>query len=336
MVVFLFVALFCVALVITLIGSYLSPRARNSRNIACAPVPRRDLGQGDRIRNVRRAPVADQPYRQLKRSHAPQEHVWIERGQASSLRAATHRLHSSSRRTGVKDTIGLWSARIPHWLKLTLLSGTSFSLCLFLFVQMANVGFSPAIAIMNNFAPQSTPVSTNLLVYGENLSISNASKSLVRIAQLDPNQYGSQDEHSQWAGSACSAAAMTEIINAYGHNYRITDILKVEAGLHEITPELGLLEAKGIDRTMDQFDFEMVPLKHATLDNAIAIANQGHPIIVSFANSGYWPGGHILVLRGGDAQNVNLADSSRLNLTVVPRGQFLQWWNGFTALAVPQ
>jgi hypothetical protein len=129
---------------------------------------------------------------------------------------------------------------------------------------------------------------------------------------------------------------MTEIINAYGHNYRITDILKVEAGLHEITPELGLLEAKGIDRTMDQFDFKMVPLKHATLDNVIAVANQGHPVIVSFANSGYWSGGHILVLRGGNAQSVELADSSRLNLTVVARSQFLQWWNGFTALAVPQ
>ena len=127
-----------------------------------------------------------------------------------------------------------------------------------------------------------------------------------------------------------------EIINAYGHNYRITDILKVEAGLHEITPELGLLEAKGIDRTMGQFGFKMVPLEHVTLDSAISVANQGHPIIVSFANSGYWPGGHILVLRGGDAQHVELADSSRLNKTVVSRDQFLQWWKGFTALAVPQ
>jgi len=129
---------------------------------------------------------------------------------------------------------------------------------------------------------------------------------------------------------------MTEIINDYGYNYRIMDILKVEAGLREITPELGLLEKQGIDRTMDHFGFKMVPIEHATLDNAIAVANQGHPIIVSFTNSGYWPGGHILVLRGGDAQNVQLADSSRLNLTVVPRSRFLQWWNGFTALAVPR
>jgi hypothetical protein len=229
------------------------------------------------------------------------------------------------------------SAYIPQWLKLTFITATIFSLCLFIFVQMLNSRLFPAtIAIITNLAPQSQPDSRNTTLDVTNLSAADASKAIVRIAQSDPNQYGSQGEHDQWANSACSAAAMTEIINAYGHNYRITDILKVEAGLHEITPELGLLEAKGIDRTMGQFGFKMVPLEHTTLDSAISVANQGHPIIVSFANSGYWPGGHILVLRGGDAQNVELADSSRLNKTVVSRGQFLQWWKGFTALAVPQ
>jgi hypothetical protein len=342
MVVFLLVALFCVGLIITLIGLHLSPhpRTRRIRDAAYASMPGRGSSQGDRTRNVRRMPAVDQPYRQLKRPYAQQGHVEVEwgqgRGQSASLRVATHRLHSSSGRKDVDGIVGTWSARIPHWLKLTLISGAVFSLCLFLFVQMANFSLSPAMAIMNNFAPQPTSVPINPMVYGENLGLANASKSMVRIAQLDPSQYGSPDEYDQWAGSACSAASMTEIINAYGHNYRITDILKVEAGLHEITPELGLLEKKGIDRTMDQFGFKMVPLEHPTLEGAIAVANQGHPVIVSFANSGYWRGGHILVLRGGDAQNVELADSSRLNLTVVARSQFLQWWNGFTALAVPR
>ena len=237
---------------------------------------------------------------------------------------------------GANDTVSLWGTRVPRWLKLTLISGTTFSLCLFLFVQMMNARIFPSIAIITNLNPlaQSDPKNTTL--YGENMGVSNASKSIVRIAQLDQSQYSSPDEYNQWAYSACSAAAMTEVINAYGHNYHITHILKVEAGLHEITPELGLLEDKGIDRTMAKFGFKMIPLQHATLDAAIAVANQGHPVIVSFANSGYWPGGHILVLRGGDAQNVELADSSRLNKTVVSRSQFLQWWRGFVALAVPQ
>ena len=66
----------------------------------------------------------------------------------------------------------------------------------------------------------------------------NASQRLVRISQLDPNQYSSTGEYNTWAYSACSAASMTEVFNAYGHHYRITDILKVEAQLGEITPAL--------------------------------------------------------------------------------------------------
>src|SRR5262249_43051256 len=162
-------------------------------------------------------------------------------------------------------------------------------------VQMGGFGATPALAIMG-FAPPPTPINTHAVMYGEDLGPTNASNALVRLGQLDPKQYASQDEYNQWSPSTCSAAAMTEIINAYGHDYRIVDILKVEAGLDEITPEQGLLEAKGINRTVDQFGFKMLPLQHATLDDAIAVANQGHPVIVSFASSGYWQGGHILVL----------------------------------------
>jgi hypothetical protein len=325
MLVFLLVALFCIALVITLIGLYLSPRTDTQDDVAYAPRTANGVRQRKRSRNVRRNLAADQPYRQVRQSYAPMADVGVRLVPA-------YRQYSSSRGTGVNDIVDLWSPRLPRWLKLILFSGTIFGLCLFLFIQMMN--FGPAMAIINNLVPQATP--TSITVDAQNLGVSKASQSIVRIAQLDQNQYSSQDEYSTWSPSACSVAAMTEIINAYGHSYRLTDILKVESGLHEITPELGLLEDKGIYRTMAQFGFKRVPLERAKLDAAIAVANQGHPVIISFANSGYWPGGHILVLRGGDAQHVNLADSSRLNLKVVPRSQFLQWWTGFTALAVPQ
>src|SRR6266516_2790788 len=62
-----------------------------------------------------------------------------------------------------------------------------------------------------------------------------ASEALVRLSQLDPGQYNGKAEYNAWAYTACSAASMTEVINAYGHHYRITDILKVESRLGEIT-----------------------------------------------------------------------------------------------------
>ena len=97
---------------------------------------------------------------------------------------------------------------------------------------------------------QNTPQFQNTLQF-------NATQSLVRLGQVDPAQYASNQEFTTWAYSACSTAAMTEVFNAYGHHYRITDVLKVEAQLGEITPQLGLLEEVGIQQTAAQFGFKI-------------------------------------------------------------------------------
>jgi hypothetical protein len=162
----------------------------------------------------------------------------------------------------------------------------------------------------------------------------NASKALVRINQLDPAQYTSQQDYNTWAYSACSTAAMTAVINSYGHHYRLADILKVEAGLNEITPDLGLLEPTGIDHTVAKFGFTTDWLSNASLDTLIKVANQGHPVIVGFPPA-LWAGGHLLVVRGGNSQDVYLADSSRLNMQVMARATFLKYWAGFAVVVTP-
>src|SRR5260370_28759864 len=53
----------------------------------------------------------------------------------------------------------------------------------------------------------------------------NASQNLIRLGQVDQDEYNSTQSFNLCAYSACSAAAMTEVINAYGHHYRVTDIL---------------------------------------------------------------------------------------------------------------
>jgi Peptidase_C39 like family len=167
-----------------------------------------------------------------------------------------------------------------------------------------------------------------------------ASQSLVRLNQLDPAQYGSQQEYNLWAYSTCSAASMTEVINSYdsyyhmGRQYRITDILKVEASLNAITPQLGLLEPTGIDRTVARFNFQVTWLNNPSLDELIKVANSGRPIIVNFPPD-RWSGGHLLVVRGGNSNYVYLADSSRLNMQSMARQTFLKYWAGFAAIMTP-
>jgi hypothetical protein len=163
----------------------------------------------------------------------------------------------------------------------------------------------------------------------------NATKSLVRLGQVDPAQYTSNQEFTTWAYSACSTAAMTEVFNAYGHHYRITDVLKVEAQLDEITPQLGLLEEVGIQRTAAQFGFKTTWGHNLSLDQIITIANQGRPVIVDFPPDRY-AGGHLLVVTGGNSSIVKLADSSLWNRQSLSRAQFLQWWEGFYAIVTPK
>jgi ABC-type bacteriocin/lantibiotic exporter with double-glycine peptidase domain len=162
-----------------------------------------------------------------------------------------------------------------------------------------------------------------------------AGRHLVRIGQLDPRQYSSAQEYRIWAYSTCSTAAMAEMANYYGGNYRITDLLAVEYRIGEISPEQGLLEDAGIAHTMAHFGL-MTSWGYArSLDQVVALANQETPVIVAFPPSRY-PGGHLLVVTGGDESRVLVADSSAYNRTSFSRTRFLALWAGFAAVVTPQ
>src|SRR2546430_637122 len=151
----------------------------------------------------------------------------------------------------------------------------------------------------------------------------NASKRLVRISQLDPAQYNSSAEYNTWAYSACSTAAMTEVFNAYGYHLHITDVLKVEAQIGMITPSLGLVDPSGIARTATYFGFQTNWGTSWNINQLINTANSGKPVIVDFPPDRY-AGGHLLVVIGGDANYVYLADSSAWNHQALTHAQFMQ------------
>ena len=164
----------------------------------------------------------------------------------------------------------------------------------------------------------------------------NASAQLVRISQEDPSQYASRSEFATWSPSACSATSMTVVINAYGHNYRIADILQVERNVGAISAQEGLLNGvTSINATVKSFGFNATSMTGKSLDTIIATANAGQPVIVSFPPQ-TWTGGHILVLRGGDASSVWLADSSHYNFEHISRAKFLKYWRNWAVLVTPR
>ena len=209
------------------------------------------------------------------------------------------------------------------------------------------IAFIFAFFIMNVLLPRhsnwnlimwnanSLPTSQSSSQPGHNSPQFNASRNLIRLSQLDPSQYISQQEFSIWAYSACSTASLTEVLNAYGSHFRIADVLKVEAGIGEITPQLGLLDEAGIQKTAAQLGFKTTWGHNLSLDQIINIANQGRPVIVSFPPDRY-AGGHLLVVTGGNSSTVKLADSSLWNRQSLSRSQFLNWWEGFYAIVTPK
>jgi hypothetical protein len=162
---------------------------------------------------------------------------------------------------------------------------------------------------------------------------------VTRINQTDAAQYLNTDQYNAWYQSACSAAAITMVLNAYGHHYRIGDVLSVEIAIKAISQTQGLLSAEGIDRTAQHFGFATQTLPSPTLRQVLDIANSGKPVLINFPPGTDWGGGHFLVVTGGTPEAIQLADSSSINggngLQVVYRSYMQRNWRGFAKILTP-
>ena len=324
--------LFAIALVITCIGIFLSPKSQSRQAPPDYPVVPREKSVARAIPGSARAnrwTEMIEPDATVKPLTARSGKMQTQavRSQAVTLQPirpqVTKRALVSAVDAGLWGRLSSWKVVVPGLATLFLLSFYLLNMTL-----PHPLLWTPAFFGTTN--PATTPVSSSQ----STSPTYTASRDLVRLGQLNANQYNSTQEYNTWSYSACSAAAMTEVINAYGHTYRVTDILTVEAKIHEITPQEGLLEESGIQHTGAQFGFKTTWGHNLSLDQVIAAANRGTPVIVSFPPSRY-PGGHILVVRGGTASTVDLADSSLLNWTQITRARFLQLWGGFSAIMTP-
>ncbi|HZU04179.1 MAG TPA: C39 family peptidase, partial [Ktedonobacteraceae bacterium] len=163
-----------------------------------------------------------------------------------------------------------------------------------------------------------------------------ASQRVVRINSGAADQYATTYEHDVWEYSSCSGIAMETVMNAYGRHLIASDVLQEELNLGVWNVQLGLLRDEGIAMTAAYFGFN-ADLSHSrTVQDIVAIANKGQPVIVSVRDAYYFPGGHIMVVRGGDNQYVYLADSSPANFSRMSYSMFLGMWSGFSAVLTPR
>ena len=320
--VILLLALLAFAIIITLAGLWLSPKkiSHPSRGVSYA-------GQMNVRRSVRRTHTVGENRRMSVRRSTME----VERRAWTDILTSFNVSRLFTQQKKLKDT---------PWLGIVLILITLFVFGVYF---LRTVFPNPTlIALMpDGSTTGSSSTSSTASKSSATQVFTGASKALVRISQLDPAQYNSQQDYNTWWPSACSAASMTEIINSYGHNYRIADILKAETGVNEITPDAGLLEPYGLDKTLARFNFTTHWLSnplalpaHPSVDDLVNTANSGTPVIINFPPS-RWAGGHLLVALGGNKNYVYLADSSRLNMRAMDRQTFLKYWIGFAVVATP-
>jgi hypothetical protein len=134
---------------------------------------------------------------------------------------------------------------------------------------------------------------------------------------------------------------MTNVIDGYGYNYRIVDILRVEYRLGQIDPQLGLLHPDtGIALTAAQFGFNDISSTSYSLEQVVAIAQSGHPVLAGFPADRF-AGGHWLVVTGGVVgsdglvKTVTVVDSG-FDRNSIDRAQFLSWWGGLVDIMTPK
>lgn len=158
----------------------------------------------------------------------------------------------------------------------------------------------------------------------------SASARIVRIDSAARDQYYTDEQYQLWSYSSCSGISLVEVMNAYGRHYIASDSLQVEAnmGIWNITQGLTGGEP-GMARAAAYFGFKTDPNPPRTLDSLILMANKGFPVIVGST-------GHILVVKGGDANYVYLVDSAPANRQRLTHEQFMSFWNGFSVLITPK
>lgn len=156
---------------------------------------------------------------------------------------------------------------------------------------------------------------------------------------LRPDLYDNYAQFQNWGGAACSAAALSEVLTAYGVSHATIGHEIDELGSY-ISPNGGLLNRHGFAVVAAKHNLRADESTSLTYNQLIYLTEKlGMPVIVNVRMTyGYYhffDGGHFLTVVGGDAQGLRIVDSSEYYIHYLPKSVFYQMFTGYTAAIVP-
>ena len=149
-------------------------------------------------------------------------------------------------------------------------------------------------------------------------------RSIKGFDQTSVGEYESVAQARAWGLSTCSAASLTAVLRAAGQDVKIADVMKAMPG--GMTIKLGLVSRPSLVNAANQFGAKATD-EAMTYESLKQATDSGQPVLVDIRN-GKFPEGHWIVVTGVDENGIRCADSSRYDLTSIPRGELQRSWSG--------
>ena len=233
-------------------------------------------------------------------------------------------------------------ARAPQRVRLDTRALTQAARSPWTIVRLALALTAMLLALMNTpgqMGEQSQPLMTAHAEAGlaPGTAVTNLIKPETQL--MRPDLYDNYAQFQNWGGAACSAAALSEILTAYGVPHATIGHEIDELG-RDISPYGGLLNRHGFAVVAAKHNLRADESTSLTYNQIVYISQQlGMPVIVnvriSYGYYHFFDGGHFLTVVGGDAQGLKIVDSSEYYLHYLPKDVFYQMFTGYTAAIVP-
>ncbi|HEU5198447.1 MAG TPA: C39 family peptidase [Ktedonobacterales bacterium] len=137
--------------------------------------------------------------------------------------------------------------------------------------------------------------------------------------------WDSQQQYQTWWPSACSPAALTMVLNAWGAQVRIGQVLDRLIARQAITPENGLLNANALAQVANDFGYQARTFWNWNEQQVADVTAQGAPVMIDVVDTQQqtpYPGfvvGHWLTVVGVSPDHIDVRDSSGYHIkTLTP------------------
>jgi uncharacterized protein YvpB len=148
-------------------------------------------------------------------------------------------------------------------------------------------------------------------------------RSIKGFDQTKVDEYENVAQAKAWGYSTCSAASLTAVLKAAGQDVKVADVMKEMPG--GMTIKLGLVSRPSLVNAANKFG--ATATDDVTNYDALKQATEnGQPVLVDIRN-GKFPEGHWIVVTGVDDNGIQCADSSRYDMTTMPKGDFMRSWS---------